>query len=159
PCNSTPPSWTPAYSDNCDPSPTITFSTVTIPGSCPQNFTIERTWEIQDICGNKNSHKQIIQVKDEIAPQLVGGPASVQVSCTARPAVPVITATENCDMSPTVAQKDSIVAGTCAGYYVILRIWKATDQCGNSVSAAQQINVIDNVPPVFSNFPADLSST
>ncbi len=159
PCNSTPPTWTPTYSDNCDPSPTITFSTVTIPGSCPQNFTIERTWEIQDVCGNKNTHKQIIQVKDEIGPQLVGVPASVQVSCNAIPAVPVITATDNCDMSPTVTQKDSIVAGTCAGNYVIFRIWKATDQCGNSVSAVQQINVIDNVPPVFSNFPADLSST
>jgi hypothetical protein len=38
--------------DNCDPTLTVTFSDVTVAGSCPQERTITRTWSATDDCGN-----------------------------------------------------------------------------------------------------------
>lgn len=158
-CNATAPNWTPQFTDNCDASPTLTFTSTTKPGSCAQNYTIERIWTVKDKCGNQNTHTQLIQVKDDVAPQIIGVPANVQVSCNAVPASPSLSATDNCDPSPTISMKDSIVNGSCTGNYTIFRIWKAQDQCGNSITSTQQITVIDNVPPVFSSFPSDQTST
>src|SRR5690606_28315516 len=41
-----------------------------------------------------------------------------------------------------------------AGTYTVTRTWTFTDACGNTSSATQTINVIDNVAPVFGQLPA-----
>ncbi|RYY81935.1 MAG: gliding motility-associated C-terminal domain-containing protein, partial [Chitinophagaceae bacterium] len=54
--------------DNC--SGTITASGVdaTTPGSCPNSYTIVRTWTFTDACGNASSVSQTINVNDTTAP-------------------------------------------------------------------------------------------
>jgi len=42
--------------------------------------------------------------------------------------------------------------------HVITRTWTATDDCGNVSSASQTITIVDNLPPVFSNVPADITA-
>jgi hypothetical protein len=42
----------PLVVDNCDPNPTVTSTTDTIPGPTPGSAVYVRTWEAVDICGN-----------------------------------------------------------------------------------------------------------
>jgi hypothetical protein len=46
-------------SDNCDdlPASAVKFSDEIVPGSCPQNFTIRRTWSASDVCNNTGAHR------------------------------------------------------------------------------------------------------
>jgi hypothetical protein len=37
----------PTSSDNCDVTPTVTYTDVTVAGACPQEYTITRTWKSQ----------------------------------------------------------------------------------------------------------------
>jgi hypothetical protein len=44
--------------DNCAGVLTVTFSDVTTPGSCPNRYTIARTYTVTDVCGNASTrHK------------------------------------------------------------------------------------------------------
>ncbi len=56
--------------DNCDTAPVVTFSDSIAAGSCPQAFTITRTWTVTDACGNSASEVQIIEVEDTTGPDL-----------------------------------------------------------------------------------------
>ena len=87
--------------DNCDPAPEITHTDVIINGLCPHAYSIQRTWRATDDCGNFSTCVQTISVNDVTSPILVGVPINVTVSCDNIPAVPVVTATDNCD--PTLS--------------------------------------------------------
>ncbi|MBL0015324.1 MAG: HYR domain-containing protein [Bacteroidetes bacterium] len=56
-------------------------------------------------------------------------------------------ATSLCGPCPTVTFNETIVPGTCANSYTIVRTWTATDTYGNSVSQSQNITVYDDVRP------------
>ncbi|MEZ4950495.1 MAG: hypothetical protein R2784_14080 [Saprospiraceae bacterium] len=38
-----------------------------------------------------------------------------------------------------------------------MRVWTATDNCGNTVSQTQMITVVDDEAPVFANVPSDIT--
>src|SRR5207245_2701054 len=59
-CPATPSFATPTATDACDPRPILTFTDVTTPGSCPQNFDVTRTWTAADHCGNFSTASQTI---------------------------------------------------------------------------------------------------
>jgi hypothetical protein len=67
------------------------------------------------------------------------------------------TATDNCDSDPAITHIDSIIPGICTQTYDIERTWTATDDCGNSDSCVQTINVEDTTAPVLSDIPADIT--
>jgi len=70
-------------SDNCDAGPTVDFVDVTVStGSCPQNYTLERTWTVTDACGNSASDVQTIFVQDITAPNFSSVPQNETISCT-----------------------------------------------------------------------------
>jgi len=48
--------------DNCDISPMLNFSDVTLPGACPVGYVIVRTWTAVDDCGNSKTGIQTITV-------------------------------------------------------------------------------------------------
>ncbi|MCX6233721.1 MAG: HYR domain-containing protein, partial [Bacteroidetes bacterium] len=141
--------------DNCDPNPAITYSDVTIPGSCPDSYTIQRTWTATDTCSNSISCMQVISMQDVTPPVLVGIPADTTVSCDAIPPASTVTATDNCDLSVTVtfSETNNVING-CG---TITRTWSATDDCGNPAHASQIITVIDNTAPVLTGVPADVT--
>ncbi|HJW31540.1 MAG TPA: hypothetical protein VJ508_20060, partial [Saprospiraceae bacterium] len=60
--------------DNCDPVPIQSYTDVTAAGSCPQAYTIFRTWKSTDHCGNFSTCLQHIQLTDNINPVITCPP-------------------------------------------------------------------------------------
>lgn len=135
--------------NSCTAAFSMVYNDVVTSGSLPCNGVIHRTWNIVDICGNRQVCTQNITVRDNISPVLVGVPANVTVQCSAIPAFPTVTATDNCSPSVSVAFNEARTNGSCPNAYALTRTWSATDDCGNTASASQVITVIDNTPPVI----------
>jgi hypothetical protein len=143
--------------DNCDATPAITHSDVNIPGSCPAEMIITRTWTATDNCENSSTCDQIIEVQDTTAPELVNVPPHVTVECDAVPEPANVTATDNCDPSPTITYSETRTDGDCPSNYTLTRTWTAIDACGNSTVETQEITVRDTTAPVIScNSPANI---
>ncbi len=140
--------------DNCDPSPKISFKDVETAGSCPQEKTIVRTWTATDACGNSSSCDQTITVVDETAPEITC-PDDKTFSCEETIVFGQATATDNCDPSPKISFKDVETAGSCPQEKTIVRTWTATDACGNSSSCDQTITVEDTKAPVITSITGD----
>ncbi|MBL7885856.1 MAG: T9SS type A sorting domain-containing protein [Flavobacterium sp.] len=83
-------------------------------------------------------------------------PALSTIECPATPNFIQMTATDNSG-TVTVTYTDQTFLGACAGSYSVTRTWMATDPSGNSITAAQTINVIDNSSPVFNSFPGNIT--
>jgi phage tail protein X len=146
--------------DNCDPAPDVTYSDVTVASStCPQEYTINRTWTATDACGNSSTCAQVITVDDSTAPVITTCPANRTIECdesTLPGNTGMASATDNCDPAPDVTYSDVTVASsTCPQEYTINRTWTATDACGNSSTCAQVITVDDSTAPVITNCPAN----
>jgi len=143
--------------DNCDLDPAATYVDTTAPGSCPQEQTIVRVWTVTDACSNSAIATQTIQVVDTLPPSLVP-PADITLECDA-PTDPATagspnTVTDNCDPAPAISSNDTAVPGNCAAEQTILRVWIATDACGNSASATQVLTIVDTTAP-SATIPAD----
>jgi len=154
----------PILTDNCDLAPTATFTQQTIPNPnpvCAGNYTVKFTWTAADQCGNTRTAIQTYLVRDTIGPVFtqIPGPLSFRCDSFTLPPIPVmgnnIMATDEC--SPVQSISTQTISGrntnsaTCGHYnYAITRIFIATDGCGNTRTATQIIQVVDNRPPVFS---------
>ncbi|RMF25486.1 MAG: hypothetical protein D6765_10360, partial [Bacteroidetes bacterium] len=136
--------------DNCDPNPTIAFAEVILPGACPFEITIQRTWTAVDACGNSRAQTQTITVVDNEAPDF-DAPADLTVDCqdandlniTGQP----IPLGDNCDPNPKISFSDLILPGSCPNSFTIERTWSIEDTCGNRRDSLQVITVIDTLPP------------
>src|SRR5206468_3770664 len=152
-CPTTPSFSSPTASDNCDPSPSLTFADSTAAGSCPQNYSVTRTWTATDSCNNSSTASQTITVRDTQAPGISAVPGPSTIECPASPSFTTPTATDACDPSPTLTFADSTTAGSCPQNYSVTRTWTATDHCSNSRTASQTITVRDTTAPGISTLP------
>ncbi|MCC6726955.1 MAG: gliding motility-associated C-terminal domain-containing protein, partial [Saprospiraceae bacterium] len=141
--------------DNCDNNVPVLFFTSSVGNANGCSLTIRRIWAAADDCGNSTIWTQTINVNDDEEPSFVTAiPANLIIDCgTPVPAAPAITATDNCDASVAVNLVESYVGDPNSGCYILTRTWTATDDCGNSVSAFQDIMVRDNIAPNFVNLP------
>jgi|GEM_PF-1065677 len=137
-------------SDNCGGMPTIMFNETTIPGNCPGNFQVVRSWTATDNCGNAATAYQVIQVIDTTPPVFDFIPQDVFAECENIPEPITLTATDNCSVVVTVEMTQATLTGGCP---IIQRIWVATDECGNSSSVTQQIHISDDEPPLLQGIP------
>jgi ribosomal protein S26 len=157
PCNDIPGAPTITATDNCDDDLTVSFVESPFEG-CSGEFT--RTWSVTDWCGNTTTHVQTITVIDNVNPwfdQVIT--ETLNVECDDLPAVPEVTASDNCDDNVEVVYGEQIVEGNCDGNYTIIRTWTATDNCNNASVLTQTVNVSDNTAPVFVDVPANASYT
>lgn len=139
--------------DNCEDEVIITHEGDIISNqTCPNDFTITRTYTAMDACGNSATCSQVITVTDSIAP-VVTCPANITVQCTDQvpdPDVATVIATDNCGGTPVIIHVgDEIIQGACAERSTITRTYQATDACGNSATCTQSIVVFDETPPVL----------
>jgi hypothetical protein len=119
----------------------VTYSDITIDGSCPNEFRIRRLWTAS-LDGTEDSCTQIISVVDNDAPTITCPPPAQAVSVD--DAIPSNTGypevTDNCNESVQVTFEDQVDTTTADSNWTITRTWIATDHCGNTSSCAQQIN-------------------
>ncbi|RKN79498.1 gliding motility-associated C-terminal domain-containing protein [Ulvibacterium marinum] len=126
--------------DNCGTA-TVTFSEEILNSGCAGNYTVLRTWEATDACGNETVHEQMITVEDTSAPVFVEAlPQNGFAECDAIPEAAVLTATDNCGTA-TVDFTETEVPGNCSSEYSIVRTWTATDDCGNETSHTQTVQL------------------
>ncbi|HRZ77598.1 MAG TPA: HYR domain-containing protein, partial [Bacteroidales bacterium] len=151
--------------DNCDPYPVLAHTDRVIPLGCAGHRLIRRTWYAFDSLGNIDSCTQLITMQDTLAP-LINGPAHQVMNCPADTSVQhtgIAGAADYCDAIPIVTYADVVIPG-CGNSFVVQRIWRATDNCGNYSEFLQIITVKDTIPPliycpvdVVRDCPADTS--
>ncbi len=135
----------------------VVLEETSVPGACPQEETITRTWTATDACGNESEHVQTITVEDTTDPVPPSPPADVNVQCAADVPAPIdLTAVDNCAGDITVSPTPDITPGDCVNQFVMVRTWTFDDGCGNTSSVSQTITVYDDTPPDAPNPPADV---
>ena len=85
--------------DNCTADPYFEVQVDTLPGSCPNNFVIQRRFVAADDCGNVSQASQFITVVDTTPPAFVEEiPAEeLTVECEDLEPADILTAVDNCD--------------------------------------------------------------
>jgi hypothetical protein len=155
-CNQIPAVVTPTWADNCGTVSLVSFTEVPSQHGACQNYTITRTWVIEDQCGNQATAVQVLTVQDSTAPtwdqQTL--PTDKTIECSDSYTPPTLTASDNCGSAPVVlTTTPGPGLQNCANSYSIVYTWTATDACGHSISHSITLNVIDDVKPSFSSTP------
>jgi hypothetical protein len=129
----------PTALDNCGVK-TESHTDARVDGSCPNAFSVNRTWTILDVHGNASTCLQTITVTDNKVPAITCPPA-VTVACDLGPNAQTgsATATDNCDPAPFMSHTDRETGGDCDWLCTIQRTWVAADKCGNTNSCVQVI--------------------
>lgn len=155
-CNNMPAIDDITATDNCNGEVTIEISENSIGGNC-ENLQITRVYTATDQCGNSSSVSQIITVTDNESPVLVGIPNDATLECHEDISPANVTATDDCDSNVEVQMTEETIPGSCENEFTLIRIWTATDDCGNAVSTTQTISVQDSNPPLFVGVPQDIN--
>ena len=122
-------------------------------GVCPVVRT--RVWTVTNSCGESAAATQVVTTVDLTAPVLLGVPSNRSWACGVDLAWPVVTATDACAGVVTVVTQETIL-GTCPGSRV--RVWSATDACGNHSAATQWVSLVDSPPLTLVNVPASFTA-
>jgi gliding motility-associated-like protein len=145
--------------DNCTIELQATYADSMVSNECEGSKILTRTWSLVDNCGNQAPNQiQTITILDNIAPTFTTSVSSeLSVSCDAIPPAATMEAIDNCGTS-NVSFVENKIEGTCVSTYTLVRIWTATDFCGNSISTSQKIKVSDSMgPTITSDFEAVLN--
>lgn len=137
--------------DACQGEVEVGYTEEVIPGNCPGNYTLIRTWSAYDSCENGSSFTQTINVQDTTAPTFDPYDFYTHIECNEIP--DLITASDNCGTASVVLVSEVLNSGGCLGVYY--RVYEATDLCGNKATAEQYIAIQDNTAPELVGVPAD----
>jgi len=156
-CTDIPNFITPTATDNCGID-TLTFTAFTTSGSCPDSYSITRTWTATDSCGNATTAEQIINIVDSTPPTATS-PPNVTVECIGSLPSPnplIITdEADNCALTITVTHLSDVSDGaTCP--QTITRTYIVTDECSNQILVTQIFSVLDVTAPMIT-CPGDLN--
>ncbi len=141
--------------DNCDGIFAPDFLEVVLEEGCSRR--VQRIWTAIDSCGNVAEASQIITYVDTTAPVFIGLPneSNVSIDCgQPLPSIPVVSAIDDCSgeaFTPIFTESENY-DGDCL--ISVERKWEASDACGNSAQYIQTIQIIDNIPPVFTSTPS-----
>jgi hypothetical protein len=143
-------------SDICDENVDVTYADEIVGGSCPANYTIERTFRAADACGNEVLHTQLIHVSDNVAPVFYGDQQnSYMYECGS--VVPEVqpSAYDACSAITYSFEDGEMWIDGCASGFA--RSWYATDACENiSNPFVQYISFEDTTDPILEGCPSDM---
>ncbi|MEM7247976.1 MAG: hypothetical protein AAF533_21760 [Acidobacteriota bacterium] len=123
-------------------------------GECSEGSqVVTRTWTAVDDCGNMTTAAQQITLTDSTPPPFDMMPGDLTVECgddTDPGPMPTATGTATAgddDCGDVTIDYSDIMSDGCGDSGVITRTWTATDDCGNSATHVQMIEVDDTTPP------------
>ena len=152
-CDAVPAASILTATDNCDASVEVSFVEALTDGSCPQTYTITRTWTVSDCANNTTLHVQTIEVEDTTAPVFTDMPGNQTSQCEEQSYTSA--ASDNCGVV-TITESREVISDDACGNYEHLVTLTATDECGNSADHQFTIVVADTEAPVFTEaLPAD----
>ncbi len=134
----------PVALDNCDDSVEIAWYEEITLGYCESNYDVLRLYRAFDNIGNQAVEMQIIHIVDETSP--VFAPlVSTTIECGDTVIFDDPQVTDNC--SDFILTSYDIISqlDSCTTNYI--RVWEATDFCGNTSNSSQTITSIDMTPP------------
>jgi hypothetical protein len=143
--------------DNCTPVSQLNIimtDDLTAVVGCNHTGTLKRTWVVKDACGNSASCTQNIRIVDNTAPTIQCA-ASIQVNCGESTDPSALGKPEIHDNCTAPADMDLLNfdnttgLNQCSGTGTLYRTWIVYDDCGNSNSCIQTIQVVDNIPPAI----------
>src|SRR5439155_1157355 len=142
-------------SSSCGGLVTVTYEGDVISNqTCPNKYTITRTYKATDSLGNVATCTQTITVNDNTAPVITATGTTLALGCNPTPAqinaaLGTATATDNCS-SVTPSASDSAVSNSgCSRSQT--RTWTATDACSNAATPVSRIVTwtVDNTAPMI----------
>ncbi len=148
---------------NCD-DPQVAMADVYVYDNCPYDVSLEtydilvasdvcdvfgyyRKWKCgyiaTDAAGNVAEWYFYVLQYDTVAPELMGVPDDITVECGEDvPEASEVTAEDNCIQGSSIAFSETVEEDSVYSM-VITRTWTASDNCGNTSSATQVINVCE----------------
>jgi len=118
----------------------------------------KRTWTSTDKCGNIGTYSATLEVGHSHLPTFnppsLGYYTSQCYEDTKK--IPPPTAISYCKVYLNVTLDHETVDNTTC-VHLVTRVWRATDECGNTNTYTQQIPVKDNTPPTF-EVPKDFTT-
>lgn len=161
-CDSIPGQASLTATSPCSGVVTVTVTETTIPGSCEDEYVLNRVYTATDECGLSSQANQSITVSS-VDPTLggTGGLTSITVSCDNIPPAATVTASNACSNLVTVQLTEISTSNSeaCSFDRTINRTWVATDTCGNTVSFSHEITVQPPDPPEFDILVTNLNET
>jgi len=143
--------------DNCNGLVTVSFLSQTSEDNC--NSTLIRTYQLTDECGNTSAINQNILIDDNVAPTADQPTLLTNIQCfediPAGSEADLSNISDNCIGTVTVTIDDSqLINPGCSG--TLNRIYILTDDCGNTSSITREIQIDDQIAPVWDQSPGDL---
>ena len=141
--------------DNCAVLALNQVSLDTIPGLCPYVHTIEIVYEALDVCNNRATCTQIVNLLPSLPSASI--PDDVILSCgddfsTDATGLPVLNQTD-CTRPSTLSVDDEIISGSCPGDVTIERTFTVLDDCGNEQVYVQIISIVNDISPTLEGPP------
>src|SRR5690606_17381259 len=111
-------------------------------------FEVEAT----DLCGNVTNFRVSIQVVDTEGPVFIGD-TETTISCGDE--LPALTAEDLCTSVVSLTVEDQNVISDVCSDEPLLRLWTATDECGNESTMVQTVHIVDDKGPELIGVPND----
>ncbi|MCO6484524.1 MAG: HYR domain-containing protein, partial [Saprospiraceae bacterium] len=150
-CDAVPPAAVVTATDNCDPDVPVVLTETVIPGNCPNNYTLIRTWTATDNCGNTATGSQVITVQDNTAPVALCKNHTAYLNANGTVEIFVYQidngSTDNCALTNLSISPSQF---TCADVGPNVVTLTATDACGNTGTCTAIVTVVDDIKPIVS---------
>ena len=165
-CLSVPDRVPPTVTDNCRGVTVELIEEKREEGICPIAYRIVRRWRATDDCGNTNTRREVVRVRDNRGPRLLSEADDLIIACTASDPLTEFqtwlannggaTAFDNC--SELVWSYDYPKL-QLIGESSFQTIFIATDNCGNTIETTASVLVKDTSPPTWTSLPNSLDRT
>ncbi len=137
----------PSFIDACDDSPTITFSQDTVPGECPNEMLVFRTYTLTDQCSNTTNAVQLFHFVDNVPPIIRGQTNDLTIPCQFPIPAFDLGAIDNCDNNLSIDFVDTSIPGDCPNEEIVTRVYTVADDCGNATLDTIVLTIVDNSAP------------
>eukprot|EP00045_Choanoeca_perplexa_P018469 m.292733 g.292733 ORF g.292733 m.292733 type:complete len:3199 (-) comp17828_c0_seq1:4442-14038(-) len=147
----------------------VSFEETSAQGRCPQELFYNRSWTVQDECGNLGIAVQRLHIVDYVPPNITAMPQNLVVECDRGSHGEMIQswlnssggaeAADECGTTVTWSHNLTdltMLNASCSQIADVVVLFTASDECGNQVNATATLLITDTTPPLVSKEPVPL---